>query len=97
MRDLFVANMTALGIPAVVAPGETLHIDWINGTAPAETLLEIASKSYLDWYMLTQARVPDPAVPSASPEVICRRRRQAPLLGLPRGPTCVITSRSGAY
>ena len=49
--------MTALGIPAVVAPGETLHIDWVNATELSpDAMLEIAGKAYLDWYMLTQAR-----------------------------------------
>ena len=57
MRQLFLANMTALGIPTVVSPGKTLHIDWVNATTSTpETLLELAGKSYVDWYMLTQAR-----------------------------------------
>ena len=57
MRQLFRANMTALGIPTFVTPGETLHIDWVNATTSTpETLLDIAGKTYLDWYMLTQAR-----------------------------------------
>ncbi len=63
MRQLFRANMTALGIPTVVTPGETLHIDWVNATTSTpEALLEVAGKTYLDWYMLTQARGPDPAL-----------------------------------
>ena len=59
MRQLFRANMTVLGIPIIVTPGETLHIDWVNATTSSpETLLDIAGKTYLDWYMLTQARGP---------------------------------------
>jgi hypothetical protein len=50
-----VGNATERGIPTVVAPGETLHIDWLNVTsADGETLIQTVSKSYLDWYMLTQ-------------------------------------------
>ena len=50
------SNMTALGIPTITAPGESFHIDWINATENRETLIGVASKSYLDWYMLTQVR-----------------------------------------
>ena len=57
VRKLFTANMTALGIPTVAAPGESFHIDWINATDDREALIEVARKSYLDWYMLTQARI----------------------------------------
>jgi len=54
---LFVGNATERGIPTVLAPGESLHIDWVNATAQdPEALIVSASKSYLDWYMLTQAR-----------------------------------------
>lgn len=58
VKELFTSNMTALGIPTITAPGESFHIDWINATDDRETLIEIATKSYLDWYMLTQVRVP---------------------------------------
>ena len=48
-------NATERGIPTIQAPGESLHIDWLNVTASdEETLLQTVSKSYLDWYMLTQ-------------------------------------------
>ena len=66
IRQLFLSNMTALGIPAVVAPGETLHIDWVNATELSpDAMLEIAGKAYLDWYMLTQARGPYQCHPNA--------------------------------
>ena len=59
---LFVGNATERGIPTVLAPGESLHIDWVNATAQdPEALIVSASKSYLDWYMLTQARASTPA------------------------------------
>ena len=61
MAKLFVGNATERGIPIVQAPGESLHIDWVNVTAmDQETLIRTASKSYLDWYMLTQARARGP-------------------------------------
>ena len=50
-------NATERGIPVFEAPGESLHIDWLNVTANDDkALINIASKSYLDWYMLTQVR-----------------------------------------
>ena len=57
LQRLFRANMTAVGIPTITAPGKTVHFDWVNGsTAPLVELLEAARKTYLDWFMLTQAR-----------------------------------------
>ena len=44
-------------IEVVSAPGEAIHIDWVNTTAATpDELVQQASKTYLDWYMLTQAR-----------------------------------------
>ena len=57
VATLFVGNATERGITTVLAPGESLHIDWVNATAQdPESLIQSASKSYLDWYMLTQVR-----------------------------------------
>jgi len=44
-------------IEVVSAPGEAIHIDWVNTTASTpEDLVQQASKTYLDWHMLTQVR-----------------------------------------
>ena len=67
VKELFLSNMTALGIPTITAAGESFHIDWINATDDRETLIEIATKSYLDWYMLTQVCTPHLQGPGPCP------------------------------
>ena len=59
-----VANLTASlatrGIGVVTSGGAPRHIDFLNKTVSTGSLEELtvaASKSYLDWYMLTQARM----------------------------------------
>ena len=57
VAKLFVGNATERGIPTIEAPGEALHIDWLNFTASDDEFqIQMSSKSYLDWYMLTKAR-----------------------------------------
>ena len=53
VKQLFTSNMSALGIPTVMVPGEASHIDFINGT-DREAVIVAAQGTYLDWYMLTQ-------------------------------------------
>ena len=53
VKELFTSNMSALGIPTVMVPGESAHIDFINGTDREATIVA-SQKTYLDWYLLTQ-------------------------------------------
>ncbi len=48
------ASLTARGIGVVVSDGAPLHIDFVNVTNRQDQL-GAAAKSYVDWYMLTQA------------------------------------------
>ena len=58
------------GLEVVTAPGEAIHIDWVNTTAATpEELIEQASKTYLDWYLLTQVRSSGEVRPAARVEL----------------------------
>ena len=55
---VFMDELARHKIEVVSAPGEAIHIDWVNTTAATpEDLIQQASKTYLDWYMLTQVSV----------------------------------------
>ncbi len=60
------ASLAARGVRVVVSEGAPLHIDFVNLTETRD-LLKAAAKSYVDWYMLTQAR---------SQPLICRPAHQ---------------------
>ena len=54
---VFIDEATSWGLEVMTAPGEAIHIDWVNTTvATPDELIQQASKTYLDWYMLTQVR-----------------------------------------
>ena len=57
---VFIDEVASRGLDVMTAPGEAIHIDWVNTTsATPDELIEQASKTYLDWYMLTQVRRSD--------------------------------------
>ena len=57
---MFIDEVASRGLDVMTAPGEAIHIDWVNTTAATpDELIEQASKTYLDWYMLTQVRCGD--------------------------------------
>ncbi len=64
-------------IEVVSAPGEAIHIDWVNTTtATPEELVQQASKTYLDWHMLTQVCASSMPLNAKSR---CEQRTVAPL------------------
>ena len=42
-----------------MAPGESEHLDFIDKKLSYEDQLHVASKAYLDWYMLSQVSTAD--------------------------------------
>ena len=54
---VFIDELASRGLEVMTAPGEAIHIDWVNTTsATPDELIQQASKTYLDWYLLTQVR-----------------------------------------
>ena len=71
---VFMDELARHKIEVVSAPGEAIHIDWVNTTAATpEDLVQQASKTYLDWHMLTQVR-------AASMPLRAKSRREQPIV-----------------